>query len=276
MKQSRLMLALVFSLFYSIVFAQKTTILDRAHLKCYYSYKYLKDTIDIKQGKEDLLILQIGNKITKFYSQYTFYSDSLNSTPDGKEKNIEEFRKNFDAGNILSKKFTTYVYKNVPDGKITVTDNISTYSFIYQEDLVAQDWEMRDDTTTIIGYRCQKARCQFRGRNYEAWFTPDIPISEGPWKFKGLPGLILMVNDLGNQYIFKIIGIQKVDEPIIFLKSENKSGKYIEIARKQFLKDKMGLGKDWSSMEAIESGISIGISNTGKAKKYDALERDYR
>ena len=64
------------------------------------------------------------------------------------------------------------------------------------------------DTTTVIGYLCQKATCYFRGRNYTAWFTTDIPISNGPWKFGGLPGLILKIYDNDKLYTFECIKIE--------------------------------------------------------------------
>ncbi|MDP1842233.1 MAG: GLPGLI family protein [Sediminibacterium sp.] len=56
-------------------------------------------------------------------------------------------------------------------------------------------WNIVEETKMIKNYTCLKATTEFRGRKYTAWFTPDIPISDGPWKFKGLPGLILSIAD---------------------------------------------------------------------------------
>nr|WP_081964210.1 GLPGLI family protein [Porphyromonas macacae] len=58
----------------------------------------------------------------------------------------------------------------------------------------------------------------FRGRTYEAWFTPQIPLKEGPYKFDGLPGLILQIMDTQKHYIFDCVGIEKVkrEEKIVF------------------------------------------------------------
>lgn len=59
---------------------------------------------------------------------------------------------------------------------------------IYEEEVPALEWKMTGEHGTVASFDCQKAECDFRGRRWEAWFTPEIPVSEGPWKLKGLPG----------------------------------------------------------------------------------------
>ena len=59
---------------------------------------------------------------------------------------------------------------------------------IYEEEVPALEWEMTGEHGTVASFDCQKAECDFRGRRWEAWFAPEIPVSEGPWKLKGLPG----------------------------------------------------------------------------------------
>ena len=65
----------------------------------------------------------------------------------------------------------------------------------------------------VASYDCQKAECDFRGRRWEAWFTPEIPVSEGPWKLKGLPGLILYARDTTGQYSFEAVSVTDSHEP---------------------------------------------------------------
>jgi len=64
-------------------------------------------------------------------------------------------------------------------------------------------WILQKETRKIGTFICQKATTTFRGRNYIAWFAKEIPVPFGPWKFKGLPGLILEVYDTEN--VFHII-----------------------------------------------------------------------
>ena len=73
-----------------------------------------------------------------------------------------------------------------------------------------------EDPTKILGYTCQKALGEFRGRKYIAWFTSDIPLSDGPWKFCGLPGLILAVQDTEAYFVFTCIGVDNKSTPIRF------------------------------------------------------------
>ncbi|MDV3925526.1 GLPGLI family protein [Elizabethkingia anophelis] len=64
---------------------------------------------------------------------------------------------------------------------------------------------------SIEGLRAQKATTQFGGRNWIAWFTNDIQIQDGPYKFCGLPGLILNIEDEGKTHIFNLVGSQKLN-----------------------------------------------------------------
>lgn len=73
------------------------------------------------------------------------------------------------------------------------------------------DWDFSNmDNDTILGYHCMLATTQFRGRTYSAWFALDIPINDGPWKFHGLPGLILKVEDSKGIFTFNAIGLEWV------------------------------------------------------------------
>jgi hypothetical protein len=61
-------------------------------------------------------------------------------------------------------------------------------------------WELLNETKSINSFNCQKAQGNFRGRTYTVWFTNDIPVSLGPWKLNGLPGLILEATDSLKQF----------------------------------------------------------------------------
>ena len=264
----------------SIVFSQEK-VLDNAYLKCQYEYTLQSDTLSGKT-RDDLLILQIGENISKCYSHYSNQIDSIDALPNGDNiigKMIDNAMKSgeFFKGNYPHKRMKTYVYKNYPTGKMTITDGLSLQDFIYEDDLNAQQWEIRDSTKTILNYSCQMAACNFRGRQWTAWFTTDIPVSDGPWKLSGLPGLIMEAYDKGNQYVFTIVGIQKVtEEPIIFSETYDGSKRFEKSNLINFLKAKKKYLMDMNGYIEMETGIDLSGGNPPKIMRYDLLELDYK
>lgn len=84
----------------------------------------------------------------------------------------------------------------------------------YTEKMMPIAWTLGTDTATILGHPCQQATCHWRGRDYEAWFATDIPIRRGPWKFGGLPGLIMKIYDKDRLYVFEAVAIERGSFPI--------------------------------------------------------------
>lgn len=281
MKQLLILFSFIFILGQSL-FSQEET-LDYAHLKFQYHRTYLKDTLDVDTF-DDLFVLQIGKNISKFYSYYTFQMDSLRKTPDGKSvwkelfaRSLDDFNQHRDRKRFLNSfprtRSATFVYKNYPSGKMTVTDAIRNDSFIYQDTLNGQYWEIIDSTKTILGYECQKAESDFRGRRWTAWFSPDIPVNNGPWKLGGLPGLILEAYDVGKHYYFLIVGIESVtQEPIIFSRGSTGKVKFRDVSRRELLKAKMSQLRNSRSIMSAESGIPFGNE---RPVYRDLIERDY-
>lgn len=244
---------------------------DTAHFKCTYSVQYVKDTTTMTYGNKDLFILQIGDEITKGYSYSKFYMDSLLSTAEGARKFTEIFTKSYASAMSLYGSNLMYAktYKDYKRKTTIVRDHISTYAFVYEEELRPQNWKILKDTLNISGYRCQKATCDFRGRSYEAWFTPDIPLKDGPWKFGGLPGLIIKLQDTQHHYCFELKSFQKVNEVMEI--DPYKSATIIE--RRQFLNDLMGeKGKQLTNGDLAGARLPADT----KQKQYDYIERDYK
>ena len=79
----------------------------------------------------------------------------------------------------------------------------------YTEPWPLMRWTLADEQQTILGHRCQKATCRFRGRDFVAWFAADVPIKCGPWKFSGLPGCILKVYDVQKIYVWEAVAIER-------------------------------------------------------------------
>ena len=260
--------------------AAREPVLDRAHMKCLYRYVYLNDTLTGKT-KDDLLILQIGTRISKCFSHYSNQVDSLSALPNGDMiigKMIDDAMNSgeFMRGNYPHKRMKAYIYKNYPEGRITVTDGLILQDYRYVDSLHTQTWTMGDSTREVLGYTCQQATADFRGRRWTAWFATDIPVSDGPWKLGGLPGLILEAYDEGQQHVFTAVGLERVkDEPIIFNQSFVGNQKFEQTNRLEFLRSKKKSLMDLNGYIQMETGIDLSQGNPQKVMRYDLLERDY-
>ncbi|MDO4984252.1 MAG: GLPGLI family protein [Prevotella sp.] len=254
--------------------AQK--VIDHAYLKCQYKYTYIRDTLTGKSDN-DLLALQIGHKISKCYSQYSVQVDSILALPNSDDVLLQHIKQAISAKtDYPHKRMKAYVYKNYPNGKMTVTDGVTMQDYVYEDSLDLQNWDIKDSIKTIMGYSVQKAECDFRGRHWTAWFTEDIPVNNGPWKLGNLPGLIMEAYSDGMQNHFVINGLEKTaNEPIVFSKTYVGSRKYVRTTRKKFLRSKMKYLCDISGHIFMETGIDIGVNEKQKIIRYDLLERDY-
>lgn len=81
-------------------------------------------------------------------------------------------------------------------------------SILLEESTSIINWTLHSEQKIVGKYMCQKATANFRGRDYTVWFAPDIPVSFGPWKLNGLPGIILEASDNSNHVNFRAIFIE--------------------------------------------------------------------
>lgn len=72
-------------------------------------------------------------------------------------------------------------------------------------------WKLLQETQEYNGYKLQKATTDFGGRTWDAWFSNEVNIKEGPYKFRGLPGLIFILEDTDKNFIYKLISNKKLD-----------------------------------------------------------------
>lgn len=276
------LLAFIITSIYSSA-QDKPQVIDTAYMKCQYEYNYLSDTITGKT-KEDLLILRVGHKLSKCTSMYSERVDSIFALPNWYDIMHQALNKALAPGasgvNYPHKRMKEYVYKNYPEVKMTVTDGIALQSYLYEDSLNAQDWEIKDSSKTVLGYNCMMAECDFRSRHWTAWFATDIPIMDGPWKPCGLPGLIMEAYSGGMQNHFVIIGLQKVDsEQIFFSPSYIGNKKYERTTRKKFQRLRVKDFYNGLDVIQIETGIDLseGVDQRSKdVRRYDLEERDYR
>jgi len=241
-----------------------------------WNFTFMKDTISMTKGNVDRYILLIGENYTYADGYLRYKSDSLQGHP---EAFLEEFKKGTSSGLITHVLMATKLYKDFTKKKLSVIDHISVNFFIYEEPLIPQNWKVQDDTMTIAGYSCQKALCDWRGRSYIAWFSAGIPMNEGPWKFFGLPGLIVKIYDTKHHYDFELVAFnitdKKIDIQPLLTKRDSKGSlnyKLQPIERKEFLAMKFGT-KGYLTAKADMAKVEI--QHEQVEKKYRYLELDY-
>lgn len=107
-------------------------------------------------------------------------------------------------------KFSYKIVKTYPDMKEQYVDRISRNLFSYDDD-VKLTWNILSDKQKIGAYNAQKATTEFGGRKWIAWFSTDIPFQDGPYKFYGLPGLIVKIEDADKNYSWQLSGNKKIE-----------------------------------------------------------------
>lgn len=174
-----------------------------------YQTAFAPDSTKPDKKVSETMMLKVGAKTSAYYSYARFHIDSLLDADIAKGASDETIREHLKQnGGVISYQ----IFKNYPAGKVTTLDVLASTRFRCEENNDRPDWQLLPDTATLLSYPCRKAVCRFKGREYEAWYTVEIPKSEGPWKLYGLPGLILKANDTRNHYTFECTGIEKCRE----------------------------------------------------------------
>ncbi len=157
---------------------------------------------------EDVWTLEIGQRVSKGYSQI-LHKEDLDWT---KSESLSE-KPTLIRNAFIYPTIGEEVYKYSPYGeskKDIITLRLFGFDDVYRyiDDKIAFKWRLTGEKKTFLGYNCQKGVADFRGRTYEAWFTTELPFRDGPYKFDGLPGLILDIQDQEGHYHWSCIGIE--------------------------------------------------------------------
>ena len=210
--------------------------------------------------KEDILHLDVINGQSAFYSKWSQAQQHLRDSLLKQGRNLNDILR---AESQLPKSVQKeVVYKNFPKkGKLTFTDQMLK-SFKYEEEMTIPQWTISDEKKEILGYPCQKAETEYYGRKWTVWFTSAIPLSDGPWKLCGLPGMILEAKDSESYFHFICVGMENLKENTIQIPKKN----YIECSHKEYIELRRLKTEDLSAFsERIkgEKGI-VNIKNPNK------------
>lgn len=217
---------IIFSFFVLIISSQSFAQgISNLFLRAQYSVTAI-EYIGNKQYN-DWMYLDLGKNESIYYSFFNHARDSIVQSQLSlgysayeimeNTRNIQRGRK--DVFNISSESKTIKHY------------SVITAEHYFKSEPVEQiNWTISKDTLTILSYKCIKATARFRGRDWTAWFTQDIPITAGPWKLRGLPGLILKACDADNHYTFECKAIGGINRNL----DMKAFAKFREISAKEF------------------------------------------
>ncbi|MES2372686.1 MAG: GLPGLI family protein [Bacteroidota bacterium] len=96
-------------------------------------------------------------------------------------------------------------YKDINASKTFSLETAGAKVFSVEDQVPIIGWDISSDTKELMGVKCQKATGNYKGRTYTAWFSTQLPFSNGPWKLGGLPGLILEAYDAKKEVMFKLV-----------------------------------------------------------------------
>lgn len=202
---------------------------------------YIHKTFDPNKNdsKADFEILTVGSNYHYYGSYGQFQVDSLALFANEWLNNLtkEQYR------NLLRELENDPIHTliNRKEGKLEYFGKIFINYYRYEEPIPHFEWTLEDETMEVMGYECRKATTKWRGREWTAWYS-DIPLGAGPWKFNGLPGLILRLEDSKSEHFFEAVKSMNVKFPLGY-----KTNLYSKTNRKKYneeLKDyKRNAGK---------------------------------
>ena len=257
----------------------------RAEIKVGYTYNetFVRGSDGIIK-REIPFVLLANKEQSKFYSPKTEFKDSLQSTPQGRvvEKElfndaIKRYMETKDGSAMSSVVYQTflYVFRSKPDNEMTVYDKAGSLEQGYYTEPIGEiQWEIGDSTKNVLGYECTIATADYHGRHWTAWFTPEIPLQEGPWKLTGLPGLILEAEESTGQHSFVATGLEASNQEIYPIYPYRQ---YDKMSRMEMLRQYRNYLDHSSSINSAAIGINLGkdhIKNEEESK-IDFLESDY-
>lgn len=172
-----------------------------------YKYDYVKDTLSIDDKRNEIFSLYTDKQSNSYFLPSKLLEvDSL----------LLEVEKNNKMITLPSSYSKWRVIKNNDKGDYFI-DMLGKnyYKYLIDKDLNI-NWDVKKEYKEILGYRTTKAVCKAFGRTWEAWFTEEIPLNSGPYKFSGLPGLIVEISDSEKYFTFELLSVKKETKIIEF------------------------------------------------------------
>ena len=257
-----------------LLFLGMIVFLSAQNQRFMYEYKFVSDSTNRDDVKTELMNLDTTPKGSKFYSYTSYKSDSLMRV------DLEKQLKANGSINIKTdqrKGVIRYaIAKNYTNGNIDFRTRIGMDAFRVAEER-KMTWKILPDKQKIGNWETQKAITEFAGRKWTAWFCSDIPIQDGPYKFSGLPGLVVKLEDDTHSHLYNLIAIKNLGvlEPEIYAFQISKeiplkSAEY----KKLLLEHRKDPAKGLRQI-SMDNGVVLNMANSAENDKF-LKEREER
>ena len=187
-------------------YAEKYNVVDTAYMEVVYAHSIFDPVLKKKNLVYE--ILSMGSSNSNYIDYSSYKADSIGNMRAG-----EKYRF-FEWINGASKELSAVygrsrerVMKNYQDS-VMHFEGYMMGRYYYEEPMHQMEWTLGDETKEILGYECRKATCHWRGRDWTAWYS-ELPYSDGPWIFGGLPGLIMELTDATGEHKIRAKGIKR-------------------------------------------------------------------
>ncbi len=234
---------------YRIFFLLIINCLSAQNYRFVYEYK-MKPDLNMKDSLiTDYMNLDTDGKRSYFYNSTKFERDSAYNV----DKNFNAFIrfKRYDRN------LNYIIEKDYEKNTIDFYDKFKSINLAISE-IEIPKWNIENEFMNINHINCQKATTNYKGRSWEAWFTKDYPISDGPHKFTGLPGIIVKLKDTENNHMFDLIQIKKINSIYPFLPKTTK--KITDSQYRNLLKNSVfNSGEDVESIHANPKAGTLGV-----------------
>ena len=207
MKKNLLLLACLFFTT-GISFAQRP---EMAQAIVHYKFSHVRDTLNRDKPYTENMVLFLG----PISSAYKSYDRKMQDALMRKQVEQQVADQKGSGGPMTIKvtgtKSTTRadIYQFQAQHKMVRKENLIS-NYLIEEPMPLINWKISNDTASFSTLHCQKATGHFGGRDYTAWFCPDMPYHTGPWKLNGLPGLIVEAYDTKKEVEFKFDGLEEI------------------------------------------------------------------
>ncbi|MDN3692201.1 GLPGLI family protein [Chryseobacterium tructae] len=241
-------------LFLSILFYSQSGKKEVLHENFTYQLKAKLNTQTADYVHEEFFSLHVGENRAFFASTQSLKKDTVmansivsTQNPDG------SIVMGFKTGTSLPKTRFSYTIIQTNE-KVQYFQQVGMSVLTYKEPVIG-NWKLMDESKVINTMNCKKATVTYKGRNWIAWYSTEIPLPYGPYKFSGLPGLIIKLSDEKDEYDFELVKSVPTSELV---------GKFINIKKSRYTEAiETTQPKFQQTLKANDANIAAALASSG-------------